>query len=251
MQAKKLPAVAGWRWLQGGLALWRRFPVPLSMAALLSMLLTSLPGAIPWLGPLLVCLMAPCMDVVLLHVCRQLATGRQPMLPAVRASLQRNLRGLLVLGLVMFLVLMAARGLRDLLAGPGIEAFMEAAARGEAKQVPGNVLSGVLVYWVCMMLMTAVMWVAPALTAFADVPPVKALFFAIVACWRNKAALLMYGFALMLLSIPLSFMFLLGQLGQLLASLVMFGVFMPACLASNYLSLVDIFGPLPEPDDAR
>jgi hypothetical protein len=36
-------------------------------------------------------------------------------------------------------------------------------------------------------------WFAPVLTAWHDVPPVKAMFFSIVSCWRNKGAFMVYG----------------------------------------------------------
>lgn len=249
MQANRLPALAGWYWLRNGLMLWRRFPVPLSMACLLGMLSSMLPGSLPWVGPLFVCLLAPALDVALLHVCRQLATGRAPALPALRAILQRNLRGLLMLGLVMFVWLSAVRALRDLLVGADVEAFLAAAASGQARVAPPGMLWGVFVYWLGMMVMTVIMWIAPALTAFADVPPAKSLVFAVISCWRNKAALLFFGLSLLLFCIPLSLLLVFGQLGQLLASMLVFGVLMPACVASNYFSLVDIFGPLPEARD--
>jgi hypothetical protein len=249
MHARTLPATAGWHWLRGGLLLWRKNPGILSMATLMTLLLTSVPAMVPWLGPLLVCLMAPFLDVVLLHVCRQLALGRPPVMQALRAQLLRNARALLVLGVVMFIGLTVARGLRDLLAGGEAEALMAAAAKGEARAVPANVMFGFLVYWFGVSVLSVVMWVAPPLAAFANVPPLKALFFAVVSCWRNKAALLVYGLSLLLFSIPLSLLMLVGQLGQILASMVILGVLMPACVASNYLSLVDIFGPMPEPGD--
>jgi hypothetical protein len=35
-------------------------------------------------------------------------------------------------------------------------------------------------------------WHAPALVHWHDVAPVKSLFFSIMACWKNKTALLVY-----------------------------------------------------------
>ncbi len=47
-------------------------------------------------------------------------------------------------------------------------------------------------------------WFAPVLTAWHDVPPVKAMFFSVVSCWRNKGAFVVYGALWMAVSIGIS-----------------------------------------------
>jgi hypothetical protein len=58
-------------------------------------------------------------------------------------------------------------------------------------------------------------WFAPVLTAWHDVPPVKAMFFSVVSCWRNKGAFVVYGVLWMGVSIGVSLVvsFLLHALG--------------------------------------
>jgi hypothetical protein len=36
-------------------------------------------------------------------------------------------------------------------------------------------------------------WFAPVLTAWHGVPPIKAMFFSLVTCWRNRGAFIVYG----------------------------------------------------------
>jgi hypothetical protein len=36
-------------------------------------------------------------------------------------------------------------------------------------------------------------WFSPVLAAWHDVPPMKAMFFSIVSCWRNRGAFVVYG----------------------------------------------------------
>ena len=50
--------------------------------------------------------------------------------------------------------------------------------------------------WVAMALylpVAAAFWHAPALVHWHGVTPVKSLFFSILACWKNKGALLVFG----------------------------------------------------------
>jgi hypothetical protein len=36
-------------------------------------------------------------------------------------------------------------------------------------------------------------WFSPILAAWHDVPPIKAMFFSIVSCWRNRGAFVVFG----------------------------------------------------------
>ena len=38
-----------------------------------------------------------------------------------------------------------------------------------------------------------IFWFSPILTAWHDVPPVKAMFFSVVSCWRNRGAFIVFG----------------------------------------------------------
>jgi hypothetical protein len=282
MQANRLPAVRGWYWFVGGLQLWRRSPGIIGVAAMLTFLLSALVGSVPWIGSLLICLIGPFLDVFLLRVCHFVDIGRRPkprdftgdlasnLAGGLSASARPRVIGLLVLGGVTFAGLMLSRLLMELIAGDAMKQLtvaseaagvsLDAAVAASAPLASGamvapalapNVILALLFNLVGIFVLSIIMWVAPALTAFAGVPPVKSLFFSIVACWRNKSAFLVFGLSVACLSIPMSLLMLLGGLGQTLVVMVLFGVLMPACFASNYLSVTDIFGPLPLPPALR
>jgi uncharacterized membrane protein len=70
----------------------------------------------------------------------------------------------------------------------------------ENSNVPLAVLASLVLYVPVSMLF----WFAPVLTAWHDVPPVKAMFFSVVSCWRNKGAFLIYGVLWMAVSVAVS-----------------------------------------------
>jgi hypothetical protein len=274
MQANRLPATRGWYWFVGGLRLWQRNPAMVGLAAMLSFFLSGLVGSVPWIGAVLICLIGPFLDVFLLRVCHAVSLERRvnpkEVVNGLVSDLKRNagvrVNGLLILGVITFVGLMLGKGLMSLVAGDAMQqvaatseaasAAMAAASAGASAPaagaamptpLPPNVLMALLLNLLGISVLSVVMWIAPALTAFADVPPVKSLVFSIIACWRNKAAFLVFGLSLASMSIPLSIIMMLGGIGQAFAIMVLFGVLMPACFASNYLSVTDIFGPLPAP----
>ncbi|MDB5813243.1 MAG: hypothetical protein JWN23_360 [Rhodocyclales bacterium] len=275
MQANRLPAARGWYWFVGGLRLWQRSPGIIGLAAMLTFVLSAILGSVPWLGSLLICLIGPCLDVFLLRVCHIVDLGRRPALRDFSSDLTSNLVssarprliGLLVLGGVTFIGLMLSKLVMNLIGGDAmtqlaaasasldaaVAASAPAASRAAAAQMSlaPNVLLALIFNLAGIFVLSIVMWIAPALTAFAGVPPVKSLVFSVVACWRNKAAFMVFGLSLACLSIPMSLLMMLGGMGQTLVVMVLFGVLMPACFASNYLSVTDIFGPLPLPSSLR
>lgn len=279
MQANSLPAARGWYWFTGGLRLWQRSPGFIGLSAMLAFLLSGVVGSVPWIGSLLICLVGPFFDVFLLRVCHVVSLGGRLEPRELVASFARDLRanarsrvfGLLVLGAVTFVGLMVARGITTLIGGEAIAqvqaaseaatAIVSSASAPSASSDPiaavtpvvlaPKVMLAFVFNLLCISVLSVIMWVAPALTAFADVPPIKSLFFSIIACWRNKGAFMVFGLSLACMSLPLSLLMMAGGVGQTVVIMVLFGVLMPACFASNYLSVTDIFGALPSPSGRR
>jgi hypothetical protein len=284
VRAHSLPAARGWYWFVGGLKLWQRSPGIIGLFALLAFTLPGIIGNVPVMGSLLICLMSPFLDVFLLRVCHSVFAGRRESPLALVKGYISDLKinspsrmvGLLVLGVVTFVCLFIGKGLVMFIAGDAmaqVRAASEAAtaamsgvaspatdasgavsdplAAAAQVSLPPKVMLALFIKLFGISVLSIIMWIAPVLTAFADVPPVKSLFFSIIACWRNKGAFLVFGLSLACLSIPLSVVMLLGNLGQMLVIMLLFGVFMPACFASNYLSVMDIFGPVLGPTATR
>ena len=95
-------------------------------------------------------------------------------------------------------------------------------------------------------------WFAPMLVAWNDVPPLKALFFSIVAVLRNWPAFAVYGASVVALSaiapglLRAAVSVLPGTVGTLFGaavSLAMIFVLMPTLFASIYVSYREVFAP--------
>jgi hypothetical protein len=56
-----------------------------------------------------------------------------------------------------------------------------------------NIMMGVLAAMAFYIPVAMLFWFSPVLTAWHDVPPVKAMFFSIVSCWRNRGAFVVFG----------------------------------------------------------
>jgi hypothetical protein len=90
-------------------------------------------------------------------------------------------------------------------------------------------------------------WHAPALVHWCGVNAPKAVFFSLVACWRNKAAFIMYGIvwagAMLLFGVVTTTLFTLIGLPQLvgLAALPAALVFSTVFYTSLYFTFADCF----------
>jgi uncharacterized membrane protein len=59
--------------------------------------------------------------------------------------------------------------------------------------VNSNITMGFLAALVFYIPVAMLFWFAPILAAWHDVSPVKAMFFSIVSCWRNRGAFIVFG----------------------------------------------------------
>ncbi len=86
----------------------------------------------------------------------------------------------------------------------------------------------VLVAMICYLPVAMLFWFAPILVAWHDFPPVKALFFSFVICWRNRGAFVIYG--VLWIGIAFAVSFGLSALMQVLgaAQEMVLAVLMPA-----------------------
>ena len=247
MQALKLPAAAGWRWVAGGWRIFRR--QPFSFTALLFfywLLLLCASAFVGWtaqaiglvlpfvptslvatVGSLLVAALTPALTVGFLQACRVAAAG-EPIHPVMlfapfRAGRQ-TLSRLLVLGAVQMaavVVILLPSAFRD--AAPERPAAEGAGATGATP--PTGPAAGTdrprarvdartatvpteaeqeairreaverLTQGLAYLPVALLMWYAPLLVAWHGVPPGKALFFSLVAVWRNGTAFVVYGAA--------------------------------------------------------
>ncbi len=257
MHAQKLPAAAGWRWLDAGFAIFRRNPPLLSMLVVSYWLTVIFLNLVPIIGAVAASMVIPGLTVGLMQAARDLDQGRPIGLPTLFGGIRQNPRVLLALGALYLCCTLAILSLSALLDGGDLLRLILSTkpADREALESGGFFLPSVFV----MTLMTPVLmawWFAPVLAAWHGQSVGKALFFSFVACWINWRAFLAFGAALIIVAgiLPgllfalLAGVFSAGEGGSIGSFIVLpLMVVIALCVfstvyASFYASYRDIFG---------
>ena len=209
MQLIEVPAKTGYVWFRQGVWLFRRNPLAFLTLCFTWLLALTLISAIPVLGAVLPLLLVPGVAVGFMAACRDTIAGK-PVLPTVLVDGFRTYgptaaKRLVALGgfyVVAMTLVLAASALVD---GGALLQLMTIGGSMDADAFVNNngpfaMLTAMALYVPVSMLF----WFAPVLTAWHDVPPVKAMFFSVVSCWRNKGAFVVYGALWMAVSICVS-----------------------------------------------
>jgi hypothetical protein len=234
MQLLKVSAKTGYVWFRQGIWLFRRNPLAfltIFFAYLFSMMVVSL---VPVIGAVLPLLFIPGISVGFMAASRNAVLGK-PIYPTVLLAGFRDggtavARQLLILGVTYVISIAVVFGVSALVDGGLLLRLMvlgspmDDAALANSN-LPGAVLVAMLAYTPVAMLF----WFAPVLTAWHDIPPLKALFFSLVTCWRNRSAFLLYAVIWGALAVTVSFG-LTALLHALGAGTLALTVLMPASI---------------------
>lgn len=195
MKLNLVPASTGLTWVRLGIRTFFRQPLAMGGLFFMFMAAVSLLSLVPLVGTVLSVGLVPAATLGLMAATREAEQGRFPMpstlVLAFRGGPQRTramvmLGGLYVVGLLVVLVAAA------LLAGT---AAAVPDAGGELTPEAVQAMIGEPGLWLAMLVYLPVMmafWHAPALVYWRGVSPGKSLFFSLMACWANKAALFFY-----------------------------------------------------------
>lgn len=199
MKLNIVPAGSGWLWVKQGMRTFARQPLAMSGLFLLFMGLVSLLSVVPVLGSVVALALLPAATLGLMAAARQAEEGRFPM-PTVLATAftagtaQRmsmlKLGGLYAVG---FLGVIAVTALVD--GGSFAQVYLNGEALTEELVQESGFQSAMWVGMGLYLPLAMAFWHAPALVHWHRVDPIKSLFFSLLACWKNKAALLVFGFA--------------------------------------------------------
>ena len=256
MKLRIAPARDGMGWVRDGARAFARQPVALGGLPLVLMALLSFVSLLPLIGPLLALALLPAGTVGLLQAARLAWQGRWPG-PAVLLTALRDAphgpRPMLELGALYALCGLAVELLGHVLLGAppdlsGLQALAPEAARDPATQAQVRAAAWhMLARLLLFAPLSLAFWHAPALTHWHGVPPVKSLFFSVVAVLRNWRAFTFYGLAAAALTVAATLALallavLLGAprlvLGLLPLSFVMMAIFS----ASVWFSYCGCFG---------
>ncbi|MFI8614098.1 BPSS1780 family membrane protein [Acidovorax sp. NPDC077693] len=197
MKLHIVPARTGMTWVKLGVrAFWRQ---PMALAALffMTMAAMSLATLIPLVGPAIALALLPSATLAMMVAAAEATQGRFPtpavLLVAFRTGQQR-LRDMLVLGALYAVGFLAVMGLSALIDGGQFAKVYLGGAPLTKEMAEDAAFQSAM--WTAMLLylpLSLLFWHAPGLVHWHGVPPVKALFFSIVACLRNFGAFMVYG----------------------------------------------------------
>ncbi len=252
MRAQTLPARAGWQWIVGGFAIFRRNPPLLAMLVMSYWFIVAFLNLLPVVGPLAASVVIPGLSVGLMQAARNLERGQAVNIQTLFGGFRENTRTLLILGALYLLATLAALGMSTLFDGGALMHYMLADSKAErAAYEDADFTFSALFLLVCMIPVLMAWWFAPVLAAWHRLSVGKSLFFSLIACSMNWRPFVTFGAGLLLVAavIPGT---LLGLLLILLPELqgfsaVIVTVVMALCIAptvfsSFYVCYRDIFG---------
>ncbi|MEI7445758.1 MAG: BPSS1780 family membrane protein [Burkholderiales bacterium] len=207
MQVVRITPGAGGRWMAHGFRLLRREPLALFGTAALFMLALALTGQVPLLGPIAIPVLIPLLTVGFVHVARTIDEGGKAhplmLFEGFRPRSRGRLKPLLVLGVVNAVLTAVAMGLALVADGGALfRAMTGTMDPGDPSLRDGAIGYAMIVFVVLSVPIQMLMWYSPLFVAWNGRRPLEAVFFSLVACWRNKAAFAVYAgsWALVLLA---------------------------------------------------
>jgi hypothetical protein len=197
MQVSRVPARTGWTWVQGGFGLLRRFPLAMLGLTVLFLLTVVVPTAIPLIGGFAPLVLTPALSVGYMQAVRIAEGGRAPvpwtLYDGLRAQGGRGARPLLLLGLINCVLTVAVLALSMVADGGTLFRMATGAiSPDDPALVERGLLFAAIVFMLLYTPVQMAMWYAPVFVAWHRLSPVKALFYSLVAVWRNKAAFTVY-----------------------------------------------------------
>ncbi|PWW47640.1 BPSS1780 family membrane protein [Melaminivora alkalimesophila] len=201
MKLNIVPARTGLEWTRTGIRVFWRQPMALSALFFLCMAAMSLASVLPLVGPAVALALLPSATLAMMVAAAEASQGRIPtptlLLVAFRTGRER-MHAMLTLGALYaggFLLIMGLTALID--GGQFARVYMGGEPMTREIAQSGSFQAAM---WVSLLLyvpLSLLFWHAPALVHWHGVPPVKSLFFSIVACLRNLGALTVYGLSWM------------------------------------------------------
>ena len=250
MQANRLPAIRGLRWVIEAFLIFRVAPVRQLLLNLLFLFASTVVVALPLIGFAAIWLLFPALMVGPHAIARMAADGERPVADLLVAGFRQQLPAQLRVGVVFLgamLVVLAGTALAD-------DGRFALAVVGRSPLELNDLQSpelqrAMLIGAGLQTLLLGALWYAPLLVAWHGLSATKAAFFSIAAAlinWRaffvcSVAFMLLFGLVLML---ALGGAMLFGGSGVLQANSALFSVIwtlLPVWFASSFLSYREIF----------
>lgn len=197
MKLNIVPARTGTQWVKSGMQTFFRQPLALSGLFFMFLALLSVVSIVPLAGGVLALVLLPAATLGFMAATQEATRGKFPMptilISAFRAGQQR-LRSMLVLGVLYaagFGAIMAVSSLAD--GGKFARLYLMGGEISTQVVTAPDFQTAMWIFVALYLPLSLMFWHAPALVHWHGVPPVKALFFSVVACMRNFGAFTVYG----------------------------------------------------------
>ncbi|WP_296447981.1 BPSS1780 family membrane protein [Rhodoferax sp. UBA5149] len=197
MKLNIVPARTGMLWVKLGIRTFFRQPLALAGLFFMFMAVMTVASQIPFIGTALAMALLPAATLGLMVATREATDGRFPMpfvlLAAFRAGRQQA-RAMLVLGALYalgFLLAMGASWLMD--GGSFASVYLGGVTPTREMMVEPAFQAAMWIFIGLHLPLSLMFWHAPALVHWHGLPPVKSLFFSLVACFRNFWAFALFG----------------------------------------------------------
>lgn len=220
MKLNLVPARTGAVWVRLGIQTFFKQGLALTGLFLMFMAMLSVATMVPLVGLPVAMTLLPAITLGLMAATREATLGKFPMplmlLTAFRAGPAKT-RAILALGGLYASGFMCAMGVSYLVDGGGFASVYLGGQAATAELMSSGPFQ--LAMWTFMGLhlpLSLLFWHAPALVYWQDVTALKAMFFSIVACWRNFWALAL--FAALWMAVMVGSVLLLTTLSGLLDS---------------------------------
>ena len=220
MKLNIVPPRTGIVWLKMGMRTFFRQPLALAGLFFMFMAVMTVASQVPYIGFVLAMALLPAATLGLMVATREATDGRFPMplvlLAAFRAG-KKQARAMLLLGGLYALGFLAAMGGAYLVDGGDFARVYLGGTTPTREMMMQSDFQGAMWVFIGLHLPLSLMfWHAPALVHWHDVPPLKSLFFSLVACLRNFGAFIIFG--LMWLALLILVVIAITTLGSLLGN---------------------------------
>lgn len=194
MQAAVLPFRYGWQWILDGAHLFAKQPMAMFFWSLVTNVLFILSYLIPLLGQALLIAAMPALTFVVLSAARNVSQNKimragMWLKPLADSKIKRQF---VRLGLAYLFACLAGGLVATLPFIPSIVAALENSQAIDEFALISALQWPLLAFFVVYIVISALFWHAPALIGWHGLQIRQALFYSIVACWRNKWPFLLY-----------------------------------------------------------
>jgi hypothetical protein len=197
MKLNIVPARTGLLWVKLGIKTFWKQPLAMSGLFFMFMAMLSIATLFPFIGSALALALLPAATLGLMAATQEATKGKFPMpsilISAFRAGKQR-MQAMMILGALYAVGFLALMGLSTLVDGGQFAKLYLVGGKITEELVTQD--SFQMAMWVTLALylpLSLLFWHAPALVHWHGVSPVKSLFFSLMACYKNWAALTIYG----------------------------------------------------------